>query len=61
MSEYHREQLIKLKKSEYFKSIKVFDGEGNSTKQLALNVESIPVIIKFLEKELKQLNKNEVK
>ena len=52
---YYESQLKNLENGEYFKSIKVFDGNGNSTKQLDLNKESIPVIIEFLTQELVKL------
>ena len=57
---YYKHELEQLKNSEYFKSIKLFDGIGNNTNQMNLNVESIPILIKFLERELvfqKQIEK----
>lgn len=52
---YHKDQLNRLVDCDYFKSIKVFDGSGNSTKQMDLNSESIPALIEFLKKEQKRL------
>lgn len=39
----------------YNQSVVIHDGQGNSTKFLALNQESIPVLITFLQDELKRL------
>ena len=51
---YYKNELNRLKDSEYFKSVKLFDGNGENTKQMDLNSESIPVLIEFLQKELKK-------
>lgn len=55
MKNYYKLELKQLKDSEYFKSITVSDGQGARTKNLDLNNTSIPVLIKFLENELKRL------
>ena len=55
--EYYRDQLNELKDGEYPKSIKVFDGEGNSTKQMDLNTESIVALFEFLENQLRKVAK----
>jgi hypothetical protein len=52
MKNYYKKELEQLKDSEYAKTVKLFDNQGNSTKHLSLNAESIPVLIKWLEKEL---------
>lgn len=52
---YYKDQLTKLQDSEFNKSLKLSDGIGNQTNSLGLNLESIPVLIKFLENELKKL------
>lgn len=52
---YYKDQLNKLVNSEWFKSLKIFDGSGNSTHQMNLNTESIPILIEFLKKEQKRL------
>lgn len=58
---YYESELTKLKTSEYYKSIQVLDGQGNTTKHLDLNIESIPVLLKFLSIELKRLSQKENK
>ncbi len=45
----------------YNTSIKIFDPSGVSTKQLDLTLESIPVLIKYLEAEKQRLLKRELK
>ena len=57
MKHYYRDQLNRLKNSEYCKSILLNDNDGNITNYLNLNSESIPELIKFLNKELKRLKK----
>jgi hypothetical protein len=58
---YYSSEFSQLIDSEYFKSIKVYDGTGTSTKQLDLNLDSIPVLMKFLSKELKKLTDKDKK
>ena len=48
---YYELQLAKLIDTEYYKTIKIFSGtivNTHDTNQLDLNIDSIPVIIKFL-------------
>ena len=55
---YYELQLAKLIDTEYYKTIKIFSGtivNTHDTNQLDLNIDSIPVIIKFLKLELKTL------
>lgn len=52
---YYKEELKKLKDSEYFKNLIVSDDQGSKTKTLSINLESIPVLIEFLKKEQKRL------
>jgi len=52
---YHKDQLNKLIDVEFNKSVVVFDGSGNKTKQMDINLESIPILIEFLKKEEKRL------
>jgi len=54
---YYVSQLQNLKRGEYARSIKVWDGEGSHTNQMDLNVNSIPVLIEFLKAELKRIKK----
>jgi hypothetical protein len=58
---YHQSQLKRLMPSEYNASVKVFDGNGNSTNQMDLNQESIPILIKYLEAKLEDLKRVETK
>lgn len=58
---YYQDQLNRLKDVEYFKSVKVFDGNGEHTKQMDLNIESIPTLIEFLTKELTRLQSLDTK
>lgn len=49
---YYKAQLDKLEHDfKYAMSMVIVDANGNKTKSLALNTESIPVIIAFLKKE----------
>jgi hypothetical protein len=47
---YYESELSKLVQSEYPMSVKFFDGNGNQTKQLDLNAESIREIQKLFKK-----------
>lgn len=58
MKNYYVNQLEQLKDSEYYKTIKLVDSFGNTTKVLNLNSDSIPVLISYLKKELERV-KNE--
>jgi hypothetical protein len=51
MKSYYASELKALKDGNFPKSVKIFDGEGNQTKQLDLNAESIPVLIEYLKRE----------
>lgn len=55
---YYFDQLNKLKNHDknYFKTIKITSTKDN-TNFMDLTIESIPVIIQFLENELEQLKK----
>jgi hypothetical protein len=50
---YYKGQLDKLEQTEYPMSLVVYDGNGNKTKQISLNRESMQALIMFF----KQLNK----
>lgn len=53
---YYVVELNVLKPDDtYSQSVVVYDGQGNKTKTLSLNAESIPVLIDFLNAELKRL------
>lgn len=52
---YYNDQLNKLTYVKYFKSVKIFDGNGGNTNQINLTDESIPILITFLTKELTRL------
>lgn len=54
---YYESQLEKLKESEYPMSIKLYDGKGNQTNQIDINIKSIPVLLKFLQNKAKVLKK----
>jgi len=55
---YYKSELNRLKDStENYKAVMFNDGKGERTHYLNLNQESIPIIIKSLEKELKRLKK----
>lgn len=55
---YYKTQLEKLKiDSDYVPTIVITDCEGDKTKHLSLNDESIPVIIEFLQGLLKSQGK----
>lgn len=45
---YYEEQLKSLQLKTQL-SIKVFDSEGNVTNQMDLNIESVPILVAFLE------------
>jgi len=45
---YYKSQLSNLKPSEYEYTIKITDGNGNTTKHLSLNAESIQDLQDFL-------------
>jgi hypothetical protein len=48
-TDYYTSELKELKPtSEYNMSVKIFDGQGNSTKQLDLTPECIAVLIEYL-------------
>ena len=53
LSIYYKTELARLKDSKNIKSIKLFDGLGNSTKEFNLNTDSLPLVIEFLQTELK--------
>lgn len=56
---YYKEQLRKLKSDNVYNfGIVVSDSDGNKTKQMNLNVESIEVLQVWLNKEFKRLTKN---
>jgi len=57
MGSYYRNELARLQTSEYAKTVLLSDGEGNKTKTLDLNLESIPVLLEYLNKELTRLNR----
>jgi hypothetical protein len=59
---YYQSQLDNLTDSEYNKNaiLVLSDGQGNKTNNLCLNVESIPILISYLKKELKRLKKVKV-
>jgi len=48
MDSYYKSQLSNLKPSEYAYTIKITDGNGNTTKHLSLNAESIQDLQEFL-------------
>lgn len=55
---YYKNQLKRLETSEFYKSIKLFDGQGNETNNMDLNLESLNDIIKYLRNEkIRLLNK----
>ena len=54
---YYKKELDNLKNTEYYKSIIITDNSGQKTKNLDINLESIPEFIKFLKKEEKRLKK----
>ena len=49
---YYKDQLNKLTNSEYYKTVVFTDGDGNKTNYMNLNKESIPIFIKYLNREL---------
>jgi hypothetical protein len=55
MRSYYEGELKRLIDGGYNKSIKIFDGEGNHTKQLDITEDSIAVLIEFLKNEKKKL------
>ena len=52
---YYKEELSKLKRSEYFTTIQFRDNQGNYTKNMNLNKDSIPVFINYLQEELNSM------
>jgi len=59
---YYKNELKRLKHTEYAKTLVVNSEDEHglqSTKYLSLNAESIPVIIKYLNDELKRLKGDE--
>lgn len=59
---YYDSELSKLNLSSAWPaSVKFFDGEGNQTKQLSLNAESIREIQKVFKKVLKKQSQNKTK
>lgn len=52
---YYKNQLDGLEDSDYFKKIVISDSDGNRTKTMDLNNESIPVLIDFLNREAVRL------
>lgn len=53
---YYKNELKRLvTDNEYNQSVIISDSQGNKTKTLSLNVESIPVIMEYLSKELQRL------
>ena len=52
---YYRDQLDKLRDSEYSKKVVFTDGYGNKTNYMNLTKESIPVFIQYLGDELNRL------
>ena len=49
MSEYYKKQLERLEDTEYGYKIKVSDGNGNSTKTMDINNESIKILKAWLD------------
>ena len=61
MDHYYIKQLLGLKDSdEYAKIIVVSDSEGNKTKHLSLNEESIPQIVDWLNMELNKITRGKI-
>lgn len=53
---YYENELKKLTPdNEYFQNLIISDSQGNKTKTLSLNIESIPVIMEYLSKEMQRL------
>jgi len=52
---YYKDQLNRLRESEFYKTVQFSDGIGNKTNTLSLSPDSIPILLKFLENELKSL------
>lgn len=60
---YYKEQFLMLTNDPhinfgYFPSIVIYDNRGNKTKQVDLNLESIPLLIDQLKRLAKQLETN---
>lgn len=54
--QYYTDELKILSPDDtYSQSIVIHDGQGNKTKFLSLNRDSIPILIEFLDNELKRL------
>lgn len=56
---YYKNQLSRLKNSEYNKTVQFSDGQGNKTNNMDLNAESIDQIIAYLKKEKERLTNGE--
>lgn len=55
---YYESELNQLKPDDtYSQSVVIYDGQGGKTKTLSLTSESIPVLIQFLKKEAKRIQK----
>lgn len=52
---YYKRQLERLKETDYLMAVKFVDGLGTQTNNMNLNKESIPVIIEWLLKLLKEV------
>ena len=56
---YYSNQLKRLEHDpDFFKTVKLHDSNGNATKNMDLNLDSIPVLIAFLKTELARLDSN---
>tara|TARA_R100001510_G_scaffold28312_1_gene25027 strand:- start:337 stop:513 length:177 start_codon:yes stop_codon:yes gene_type:complete len=53
---YLRRQFSRLKNTEYGFSIKIFDGEGNHTNNMQLDLDRAIEIVKILNERLEQCN-----
>ena len=59
---YYKEQLDRIKlDSTYSPQVQVFDGCGEKTKTLSINLESIPELRKFLDRMENELKKRDEK
>lgn len=55
---YYESELSQLKPDDtYSQAVVIHDGQGGKTKTLSLTSESIPVLIQFLKKEAKRIQK----
>ncbi len=58
MKNYYTDELNRLESNDKFSmKVKVFDSFGRSSICLDLNLESIPELMKFLNRELKRLKR----